>query len=249
MISQELEAVPLGRYRPDDGCRSDVCTGSRSDAVCRCLRFPAVEQHRTRDVSARRSRRSGRNRAPGKRRRTSRRACARCHRRDDDRAPPDHSRQLRHMHTPARIRVFLCAASQLAGQVTRRRCRLYQTAPANSLSVSRGGVVAEGSRRRFAGIAAMGVPIVLVAGQIQPMGRRTRPDDGVLAAVPPCIMFSSKEMKVLWRGLSGSDRGYQAERQRAGNQSRHVFPFTDNQCHALPSDKLAADPTAPVSVR
>jgi hypothetical protein len=115
--------------------------------------------------------------------------------------------------------------------------------------MSRRAAVAEGARRRFTGKAAMGVRVVLIAGQIQLMSCRTCPHDGVLAAVPPCIMFRLKEVKVLWRGLSRRSRGYQADHQRACNQSRHVFPFTKNQCRAVTRDKLAADLTAPASAR
>jgi len=88
--------------------------------------------------------------------------------------------------------------------------------------------VAEGSRRRFAGKAAMGVGVVLVAGQIQLMARRARPHDGVRAAVPPGILFTFEEVKMLWRRLGQSDRPYQAEHQSACNGSGHVSPFAEN---------------------
>jgi hypothetical protein len=101
--------------------------------------------------------------------------------------------------------------------------------------------VAEGSRRRFTGEAAMGVGVVLVAGQIQLVARRARPHDGILAAVPPRILFTFEEVKVLWRRLSQSDRPYQAEHQSACNGSRHVSPFAENQCHAVTSDNLGAE--------
>jgi hypothetical protein len=86
-----------------------------------------------------------------------------------------------------------------------------------SLRMSRRAAVAEGSRRRFTGVTTMGVGVVLVAAQIQLMGRRTCPNDGVVAAVPPGILLTFKQVKVLWRRLSRSDRGNQAEHQRAGS--------------------------------
>jgi hypothetical protein len=69
----------------------------------------------------------------------------------------------------------------------------------------------------------MGVGVVVVSWQIQCVGLRICPNDSVVVAVPSCIMFSSVDEKMLFRGLSQSNRRCQANEQRIGDQPRHDF--------------------------
>ena len=50
-------------------------------------------------------------------------------------------------------------------------------------------MIAGGMRLRLAGVAAAGMAVVLVSGQIQQMALRTRPNDGVVVAMRLCTML------------------------------------------------------------
>jgi len=74
-VTQKPGGVPLRENRPGDSVCPDLRAGSRGQRCSRCLRFPGVEQHGTRDVRAGRGSGRGRNGAAGQCRRLRRAAC------------------------------------------------------------------------------------------------------------------------------------------------------------------------------
>lgn len=86
-------------------------------------------------------------------------------------------------------------------------------------------MIAGGMRLRLAGVAAVGMAVVLVSGQIQPMALRTRPNDGVAVAVRLCTMLGFIDEKMLLGCLTQGNGRHQADEHCTRDKPRHVFPF------------------------
>src|SRR5690242_1777933 len=117
----------------------------------------------------------------------------------------------------------------------RRSCRDSATAEpadtgaAGSLLVSSGmsrrAMIARGPRLRLAGVAAGGMAVVLVSGQIEPMALRARPNDGVDVAMRLRTVLGFIDEKMLLGCLTQGNGSDQAHEHGTGDKPRHVFPF------------------------
>jgi len=86
-------------------------------------------------------------------------------------------------------------------------------------------MIAGGMRLRLAGVAAAGMAVVLVSGQIQQMALRTRPNDGVVVAMRLCTMLGFIDEKMLLGRLTQGNGRHQANEHCTRDKPRHVFPF------------------------